>query len=285
MRPSFFPVCFLVCMIGRSVVAEESISIELKDGRTVTGMLDRQTDVQRLWLRMEEAGIQLASGYAWPEIERIFHEQRPITAEELQRLTPRLATSGKLPHEIALFPASFVPSASMPTMLDRAQEASAGRLVSLQIQARLGQWNADALSDGLWVSIYPLNAQGELTPVSGQVELTLLGEVDPARAARSELGRPGFQELSRHHVLVRPSDFARGPAVVQFPFHRFHPDLQRDIAPQAVLHARLGVSGQGVFEATAADVALRPLSRMRDQLQLHTGSRFFPVERISGREP
>jgi hypothetical protein len=64
----------------------------------------------------------------------------------------------------------------------------------------------------------------------------------------------------------------------QLPFRQFHPDFYFDVARQALLHARLGVPGQGLFMASDANVQMRGFSRIRDELQMKTPQRFFPQE-------
>jgi len=60
----------------------------------------------------------------------------------------------------------------------------------------------------------------------------------------------------------------------------FPPEQVFALAPEALVHARLGVPGQGVFSASAVDVCIRGLSRFRDQLQYFQGYRALSRERL-----
>ena len=68
------------------------------------------------------------------------------------------------------------------------------------------------------------------------------------------------------------------------PFRQFHPDFYFDVARQALVTARLGVPGQGLFLASDANVQLRGFSRIRDELQMQTKERFFQQENAIERE-
>ena len=123
-----------------------------------------------------------------------------------------------------------------------------------------------------------LRADGELVPVNGQIDLFLLGEIERATGVVGNPTLPQFRELERGSQLVKTGDFARGAAMYQLPFRQFHPDFYFDVARQALVNARLGVPGQGLFMASDANVQLRGFSRIRDELQMKTPQRFFPTE-------
>lgn len=270
--------------VARPTEAAPSLVLQFTDGSTAQGEVDSLTDEQKLWLRREEAGIQLRSGYPWSRISGAQHEGRFVVGREFRELAQELATPGKPGRQVAPFPP--VPGdaqAVVPASFVAAGTRRPRLVQSLRIEAYLGQWSDDARNDGLWVAIYPLSRDGELVPVDGNLDLTLLGEVEPTLIGRA--GPPEFRELSRSYEMVRSRDFARGAAIYQLPFRMVHPDLHFDIATAALVHARLGVPGQGVFEASFADVPLRDCSRIRDQLQLHTRQRFFPAENVSPRLP
>jgi hypothetical protein len=69
------------------------------------------------------------------------------------------------------------------------------------------------------------------------------------------------------------SDFGPNGATVDLPFKKLDPERDLDVIPVGLLQARLGISGQGSFQAPATELWLRPTSYLRDELQLHTGQR------------
>lgn len=255
--------------------------VELVDGRVMRGDPDARTDDRLLWLRREETGIQLQSGFRWERVLAVHHDRRVYTAEEFMGQAQRIKTARKSFLEVAPYVASREADPGIresvtehePSVKDLLHRSQVERRVkTLFIEAYLAQWDGDPQSDGLRVFVYPLSADGELVPTNGQLDLSLLGEIEKTGIA------PEFRELERGSQIVHARDFAQGPGVYQLPFRQFHPDFQFDVARQAAVHARLGIPGMGAVEATDANVQLRGFSRMRDQLQMHRGRRFFPGE-------
>ncbi len=253
------------------------VDVELTDGDIVTGEVDTQTDGERLWLRREEAGVVLCSGYPWDEVQAIDRGQNRLVGTAIRKAIDELKTPTKSVLEIV--PVT-PPDASDSTPTNLPLAAARPRIESLHIEAQLARWGRGTANDGLRVFVFPLSADGQLVPVRGQLDLSLFAEITNARGGEYTVLRPEFREVENTSELVRMSDFANGPAVYQLPFRRFHPDADFDIAPGAVVHARLGIPGQGVFEASADCVPTRNFSPIRDQLQLYQGQRFFTNEHV-----
>lgn len=256
----------------------EPIEVELADGNIVTGEVDDQTDADRLWLRREETGVVLCSGYLWNEVQAIYRGGNRIAGAEIRKSIDDLKSPAKSVLDIA--PAILPEMAAPATPINYPVTNTRPRIASLHIETQLARWGRGAANDGLRVFVYPLSADGELVPVRGQLDLSLFAEIMNARGGEYTVLRPEFRELENTSELVRIGGFANGPAVYQLPFRRFHPDVDFDIAPGAVVHARLGIPGQGVFEASADCVPTRNFSPIRDQLQLYQGQRFFPGEHV-----
>jgi hypothetical protein len=126
--------------------------------------------------------------------------------------------------------------------------------------------------------VRPLDATGRIGPISGQIELTLYGQ-DIRRSNVLDLQPPPFPVLGRRSFQVRSSEFREDGVVVELPYAQRNPEFDLHIFPEGLLQARLGVPGQGVFDAADAWVFLRPPSVIRDQLEFQTGRRFLPMER------
>lgn len=176
-----------------------------------------------------------------------------------------------MPNRRSIFPALTLLAVSLSGV---AMAAGPGvRVKALRVEAQLANWDADVAPDGLQVTIYPLDAHGQLVPVHGRVALTLIGELEPSERNHRMRRPPEFIELERKSFQVRPADFANGPAVYLLPFRGLQPDATPDLAAQALIKARLLVPGQGAFDASYAQVWLRDFSRFRDQLELYRGRR------------
>lgn len=269
----------LVIACGCPLIASAaSVDVELTDGNIVTGEVDAQTDAERLWLRREETGVELSSGYAWSQVQAVYQGQRQLTGPEFSETIGALKTPGKsvLDIEPAMIPVVADPTAANDCRVN----VSRPRVESLRIEAQLARWGSAAATDGLRIFVFPLAADGSLVPVRGQLDLKLFGELRNARGGEYTVLRPEFHELESTGEIVRIQDFAGGPAVYELPFRRFHPDVDFEVATSAVVHARLGIPGLGVFEASADCVPLRNFSPIRDQLQLYEGRRFFRGENV-----
>lgn len=268
-------------------VTAEVITVELQNGHVVHGEADQETNENRLWLRRESAGIQLTSGFPWNQVRLVRIGPEVFLGRDFLRAAQDRKSAGKTYQQIA--PAGHATDETpqtqdsnlvLPKPLTETfhQQAIARRVKTLYIEAYLAQWDGDPQADGLRIFVYPLAADGELVPVNGQIDLFLLGEIERATGVVGNPPLPQFRELERGSQMVRPGDFARGAAMYELPFRQFHPDFYFDVARQALVHARLGVPGQGVFQASDANVQLRGFSRLRDELQMQTRQRFFPAE-------
>ncbi|HEY2413107.1 MAG TPA: hypothetical protein VGI40_12735 [Pirellulaceae bacterium] len=270
-----------------SAVAGEPVTVELQNGHVVQGETDEQTDDVRLWLRREADGVQLASGFPWDQVRQVTSGDRVLPGREFFAAALGTKSAGKTYQELpyasrgaepvqSASAEAEIPAKSVSEQFHR--KAVERRVKSLYIEAYLAQWDGDPQTDGLRVFVYPLSADGELVPVNGQIDLFLLGEIERATGVVGNPTMPQFRELERGSQLVKAGDFSRGAAMYQLPFRQFHPDFYFDVARQALLHARLGVPGQGVFMASDANVQMRGFSRIRDELQMKSPQRFFPQE-------
>jgi hypothetical protein len=285
-RISFFAV-LVISFLSLRASAGEPVTVELQNGHVVQGETDEQTDDARLWLRREVDGVQLASGFSWNQVRQVTSGDRvmqgrdflaaALGSKSIGKTYQELpyATRGAEPVRQATAEANVLPQ---PVSEQFHRKAVERRVKTLYIEAYLAQWDGDPQTDGLRVFVYPLAADGELVPVNGQIDLFLLGEIERATGVVGNPTMPQFRELERGSQLVKVGDFARGAAMYQLPFRQFHPDFYFDVARQSLLHARLGVPGQGLFLASDANVQMRGFSRIRDELQMKSPQRFFPQE-------
>ena len=145
------------------------------------------------------------------------------------------------------------------------------------IDAELANWDSDVEVDGLLLHVYPLTENRISVPVDGSLQIEVLGQ----KFLRQRQPTNVF-EVARTSHRVRKQDFGptRG-ATYRIPFRTIHPEFQLDVGTYGMVHARLGVPGQGSFEASV-HTRLRTFDPVRDQLQLQRGKRFFASERTRG---
>ena len=255
-------------------LGSDTLKVVLVDGRQIAGNVDSRTDLDRLWIGRTEGNVELVSGFPWAEISSGEVGSERLNAEELQRWSverhiPQAAkletTLKQVDKRVEM---NVQPNAKPPT----------SSVKSLAIRAFVGQWDQDAQSDGLQIFVSPLDKDGRLVPVSGQIDFTLISEKEAYGGRPTSKSHPKFAPIAQISQKVRASDFANGPAVYHLAFLKQHPDFDPRIATQALLHARLAIPGRGVFEASDAQVSLREYSRFRDQMQLYSRSRYLPLE-------
>jgi len=85
--------------------------------------------------------------------------------------------------------------------------------------------------------------------------------------------------------VIRPAEMGPNGVVLRFPFQRSNPEFNQkwSVASVGMVHARLSVAGNGVFDDTASFTRIRPYSPVRDRMQQRQGRRFHPLERTSQR--
>jgi len=253
--------------------------------------VDARTNAQQLWLRRASTNFDLVSGFAWQEV--IEGQIGDVSLDALQLRD--WAIDHKQPgRKFTELPASAldIPSATVADSQslqacrnctgnfsgDSLAAPLPAKLRSIAVQAHLAHWDKDAQSDGLRIFVSALDIDGYSVPIDGHIEFTVVVERELINGGQSYARRPDFVIRERKSQLVRRQDFINGTAVYELKFSRFHPDFDPNVSLQGLLFARLSVPGQGVFEASDAQVFLREPSRFRDQLQYYTPGRYLPLE-------
>ena len=257
-----------------NVWAQPDISLTLVTGRTIEGRIDADSDSQFLWLRRSDSNIELISRLEWSHIAsgRVGTEQ--MTGDSLREWSEKNKSASRSFAELA---ANTTRAGS--AMVNRTSDTKvAARPVTLVIHAYVGQWDADSQTDGVFIELIPLDINGQICPVAGQVEITLVIEDEKLDGGLSIPLRPEFKQLERKSFKVRPEQFANGPARFQLPFRQSHPEFNPRISPTALVHARLNIPGYKVLEASESNVLIRECSYLRDQMQYYSGQRYQPIE-------
>jgi hypothetical protein len=282
---------------GQTPVAPPAtpLTVELASGRRFTAEVDVRTDSHQLWLRWNSPSGYLLRPIDWPRVVRAELDGATYTGRELHEavmlvretypisppapgicLVQPLATGvvpAECPHHHGL---NGIPPGPMPPPppFVAAHLFEPPRVRSLAIEARVANWDNDVEVDGILLDIYPLDGAGFVVPVRGTIEVELIGEeTNPSRSQQS------FAEAGRWTEQVSPIDFQAYGARYRLPFRQVHPEFDLRWAPKGLVHVRLSVPGEGLFEASRSMVRIRPYSALRDQLQQTTGQRFFASER------
>ena len=267
------------------VYAGEIVRVRLGDGRTLTGEVDADTAKDLLWLHMTAPSIAISSSIPWSQIIAVHYGGRELSAADFRPLAEKLKSkfpcdflSSETPQEGGVSKATDTGSHSQHGLCS-AFEAAAYRpsqnqkVCSLRIEATLARWDQYVDATGVEVRIFPLAQDGSIVPVDATLDVRLIG---------MRLGGPStrevFPELGSWGEMVHGSDYGTWGAVYRFRFQNVHPEFDFNFTDSGLVNVKLGVSGQGIFEASES-ITLRPSSWLRDELQQREHKRFFSAVR------
>jgi hypothetical protein len=267
--------------------ASEPVTVVVTSGRQFTGMLDARSNQAQLFLRVAENSIVLLRPVDWDRVVSAQAGGKKLSVADLRAAIadfksaqPTADSEDGRPRREQLESSAASGIATVPPPEEsRNIAAAAAQVRAIQIEATLGHWTPGTETSGIVVTVWPIDGQGTPVAVDGTLEVELLGQ----RFTVVTEGN-GFPCLGRWVSAVHTADFGPSGAVYQFPFQAVHPDFAFDLEPHGLVHARLCVPGQGVFEASQAMVRVRPYSAVRDRAQQTTGSRFLPIERLDSRQ-
>ena len=231
-----------------SLSAENTISIHLASGRTFTAALDVRTDADRLWLRFRQAGAEVFRPIDWDCVVSAEVADQDISGAEFHRLIQQLRQ--KMPAQpVAPAIGTNIEMIGSPDTVQMANALSppveTRRVVSLDIDVRVGRWDENAEPDGLVVRVYPLDANGNIVPVRG----TLNVDLKIAPRSRDLLHQP-LVDAGHWSEALRMADFSPAGAICRLPFQSIHPEFEDQWLSPGSVHACLAVPGQGTFEAS-----------------------------------
>lgn len=256
------PLTFAQQLTSPPSSSHTPVTVFIRDGRTLTGYVDRRTDDGVLWLRFIRDAVALTTGFTWDLIERVDVGDEQHSPQSFRQIAARFASEA---------PAVLPPSTSgKPVRMSTTRRRSlppvnppSNRIRSLEVEAQVDNWNRDAESDGIALRVAPRTYDGRVLPVEGIISVQLVGRNfvngDDAEA---------FPLLGQWSQRVRAVDFdGSWGAVYRLSAPLNHDDNQAILAV-GMVEARLNVFGQGDFEAVAP-VHLRTYNPIRDQLDQH----------------
>ena len=262
---------FVLVIVGTALTpglisASDLVVVWLQDGRMLAGQIDPRTNDDRLWLRAGGPAFTVATSAAWKRIKVVNAngEQLPIDefAKQIDRFRP------KQPEALAAPPDPRA-IANQTTVVTRPLQHrnAATRVTSLDIEARVANWDQDAAIDGVEIRVFPRNTFGEVIPASGQITAQLL-----ARNRLPAHNDNAFPRIGRWSVRVDTSDFGHHGAVYRLPFRGRHPDKESSLEPHGLVEVSFYVHGQGRFESDAT-LYLQRFNPIRRDMQRHTNDR------------
>lgn len=295
-RAVFLGACLL---LGPPATAADgsSVAVELTSGRRFAGRIDPRSDRDALWLRFERGSASVARRIQWHRIVRaeVDGDAVPVPdlADSVARMEHIVPRHEEPPADTAPLPAPTSTSTEAPDVVvtrsqsDRRSQPQLPlppvttrppRVASILADAWLANWDGDVEHDGIVVQVVPLDTGGQAIPVSGKLEVFLIGprvrrfhEAPQARGVK-------FDHLGHWVRTVRTDDSQQGHVAFELPFQATHPEFDPRLGSHAFVSVRLTVPGSGTFQRTIDHVRIRPNSPLRDYKQFHYSSRWLAVE-------
>lgn len=263
--------------------AADTVTVKTASGRQFTAQVDNASTAARLWLRADRPGIRMLRPLDWDQVVQVRAGEQLMTGAEFRALIeakrwpvasdPFVDTSDTPPQPN---PRPTAPRENRDQASDARPDLPIGPapVRGVHLDAYVANWDAGVEVDGVVVHVYPLDMFGGLAAISGTIEVELIGQDQTATRTRGE----PFPQLGRWVQPMAPADFGPDGAVFLLPFQALHPEFDVELARLAVVHGRLTVPGDGVFDDTVGMVPIRPYSAPRDRLQQLRGTRFFSNE-------
>ena len=288
----------LAPFIGRAqetpAAQKQPLTVELSSGRRFTGLVDARTSDERLVLRFARDGATLRRAIEWDRVVGDSVSKQLIEPAQLKATALAMRTEGSGTQGVPGFqgsevsrpptsdfrlPTSDSPTSDSPTS-DSRPPIPDSRVTTVTFDARIANWDGDVETDGLIVELFPIDEDGYAVPARGTVEVELFAPHmrDFNHAPLS--GGDTLERVNRWTQAVEPEDFTTRGVRLKLPFAAVHPEFDLDWIGMGLVHVRLAVPGDGVFEDSIDGLRIRPYAPLRDRLEMNTGRRFVPTEGV-----
>lgn len=251
------------------------VTIQTTDGREIVGQVDERTDQNSLWIRQEREQIMLTTALKWSEIATASDGEVELPLEQLPDLLQELASEepkGLLVRQTIYPDESLCPDCESREPDGLATQRRATRIRNVEVEAHLVNLDRDVEPDGLELVVAAIDENGYPVPVRGSLYVRLWGERIKPRGALVR-----YEQLQQWTQRVDRDDFIEDVASYLLRFRTVQPEFDLGLSPDALVHVKLSVFGQGSYEASVP-VMVRKFNPVRDRLQLTRGERFFPNE-------
>lgn len=270
MSRSFLSICALIIfspvLASSYSLAADEVIVHTTDGRALTGEIDVRSDEENLWIRRSEGNIILTTAVAWSDVDAAEVDGQVVQASWLMPRIKEYASAAPKAFLTEYEPSSVTP-ATTSLSIHRQPE-----IASIDIEAGLINLDRTVELDGLLVELAVLDSHGHAAAVQGDLTARLI-----VQRLDAHTGRETFEEFQRWTHRVEPVDFADSIAEIPLRFRRASPDFDWELCSSAILHVRVGVDGQGNFEASIP-INIREVNPMRDEMQNRFGGRFYRDE-------
>lgn len=278
------------CVVIGSALAEgPQVEVRLASGRRFHGAIDSASSAASLVLVHSHQGVTRRRTMDWSRIVSAAVEGRVLDAAGLRELASAQtaapnkgavrAARGITPRRIELR-APLIP-APQP-IAEQAGFIPVGPVTAVSFDSSVANWDGDVEVDGLVLDIAPADCFGNLVPAEGTLQVELFA---PQRRRFDYAPLSGGDTLELVERWTRPvtvEHYGLAGLRIRLPFGAVHPELDVDWMAYwyGLVHVQLALPGHGVFEDSRDGMRIRPWAPNRDNLEMNTGRRFLPTERL-----
>jgi len=263
--------------------AEEQATIEVASGRIFSGVIDGGSDRDVLVLRSLSGGITVKRPIRWERVVAIevSGSRRDVAAlrAEYSKKPPSATVSSDRKFDIKSWPVAGS-SDGVENVLPPPQVAT------VAFDPQIANWDGDVETDGVVIDVTPLNQSGYVVPAAGTLEVELFAPQRRTLDLAPQSGGDTLELVERWTRAIGPENYGPRGARLLLPFGAITPELQPNwtASHYGLVHARLSIPGQGVFDYSRDGVRVRPWAPNRDRLEMKTGQRFLPTENLGRRD-
>lgn len=273
---------YVAPILPSELPAGDAITVWLTSGRTFTASVDAKSNDQQLVLRFGEGDVTIRRPIDWQRITKAEQNEQPLAIDDLKALAKKAASEpvAEQPAEPRPAPPAYqgVFAEPKPQAVMGMALAPSEPIRTLAADAFVANWDRDVENDGLVVQLYPLDRGRQITPVNGTLEVELFApELRRFHEAPHSRGVT-MEQIGRWSAGVNSSEITNRGYTFELPFQAVHPQFSDRTLPSGIVHVKLSVPGEGVFETTLDLVRIRPWSPLRDGMYRNTGRRFLPTE-------
>jgi hypothetical protein len=283
-------------LLAVSHAAEQEVVLQLASGRQFHGTIDATSTADKLVLRTTDGGLILWRPIRWERIERATINGQPVDVAKLREAAgvgsrnsgvgSRLSEAQRLPLLRKIEIKTLVPLSDQAVEEEPPVENPPPRVAMVAFDPFVANWDADVETDGLVVDIMPLDINRYVVPSSGTLEVELYSPQRRTLDLAPMSGGDTLELVERWTRAINPEDFGPGGVRLRLPFGAIHPELNPNWSASwyGLVHVRLAIPGQGIFEDSRDGVRIRPWAPNRDRLEMKTGQRFLPTENLGRRD-
>ncbi len=264
---------------------QQPLTVELASGRNFTGLVDARSSDERLVLRFTRGGATLRRAIEWDRVVGASVAGQQIEPAKVKEAALAMRTEGSEERvQGSGFrvqePGGRVQEAPTSDFRPPTSDLPTPRVTSVTFDARIANWDADVETDGILVDLLPLDSDGYMVSARGAVEVELFAPQKRDFSQAPLSGGDTLERVNRWTQVVGPEDFTTRGARLKLPFAAVHPEFDLDWIGVGLVHVRLVVPGDGVFDDSIDGLRIRPYAPLRDRLEMKTGRRFVPTEAV-----